>query len=144
MKKSYILTALLVVIANGVCLASDWPQYLGPDRNAVSTETGLMRSWPEEGPAVLWTVPLGQGFGGAVVSKGKVYVLDRVGNKQDVLRCTDLSTGTQDWTFAYDAAGEIDRPGSRSVPTIEGNNIYMCGSFGHLKCIDLRTHQAIW
>ena len=56
--------------------AADWPQYLGPNRNATSSETGLLRSWPKSGPKVLWTVPLGPGYGGAAVSEGKVYVLD--------------------------------------------------------------------
>ncbi|MFC1560902.1 PQQ-binding-like beta-propeller repeat protein [Candidatus Latescibacterota bacterium] len=143
-KKHIVLTVMLLLLVSNVSLSADWPQYLGPNRNAVSTETGLLRSWPEDGPSVLWTAPLGQGFGGAIVSNGMVYVLDRVGNEQDMLRCFDLSTGTQEWTFAYDAPGELDHPGSRSVSTIDGNNIYTCGSFGHVKCIDIRTYQAVW
>ena len=144
MKKHLALAVMLVLIASYVSLAADWPQYLGPDRNAVSTETGLKRSWPEDGPSVLWTFPLGEGFGGAAVSDGKVYVLDRVGSEQDVLRCIDLATGKQEWTFAYDAPGKFDHPGSRSVPAIEGNYIYTCGSFGHVHCIEKRTHKAVW
>ena len=134
----------MLVLTASCVMAADWPQYLGPDRNAVSTETGLKRSWPEDGPSVLWTFPLGEGFGGAAVSDGKVYVLDRVGSEQDVLRCIDLATGKQEWTFAYDAPGKFEPPGSRSVPTIEGNYIYTCGSFGHVHCIDKRTHKAVW
>jgi len=93
---------------------------------------------------VLWTLPLGGGFGGPAVSDGKVYVLDRVGKEQDVLRCIDLATGKEEWTFAYEAPGTFDRHGSRSVPAIEGNYIYTCGPLGHVRCIDKRTHKAVW
>ena len=71
--RSIILISVL--IATNQVVASDWPQYLGPDRNAVSNEKGLMRSWPADGPKVLWTVSLGEGFGGPAISEGKVHVL---------------------------------------------------------------------
>ena len=143
MKKHLALAAMLVLIVSRV-MATDWPQYLGPDRNGISRETRLKRSWSEDGPNVLWTFPLGEGFAGAAVSNGKVYVLDRVGNERDVLRCIDLVTGKEGWTFAYDAPGKFERHGSRSVPTIEGNYIYTCGPLGHVHCIDKNTHKAVW
>ena len=144
MKKHLILTVLFVLITSCICFATDWPQYLGPSRNAVSTETGIKRSWTNDPPDVLWTFPLGEGFAGPSVSKGKVYVLDRIGNQRDVLRCIDLASGKEEWTFTYEAPGQTERPGSRSVPTIEGNYVYTCGPFGHVHCIDTRTHEAIW
>jgi len=143
MKKYLALTVMLVLMTSYI-MAADWPQYLGPDRNGIATETGLKRSWPEDGPKVLWTFPLGEGFAGPAVSDGKVYVLDRVGSEQDVLRCIDLATGKEEWTFAYDAEGKFDRHGSRSVPTIEGNYVYTCGPLGHVRCIDKVTHKAVW
>jgi hypothetical protein len=118
MKKHLTLALMFVLITSWVCLAIDWPQYLGPGRNAISTETGIKRSWDNGVPDVLWTFPLGQGFGGPAVNDGKIYVLDRIGNEQDILRCLELATGKEQWTFAYDAPGETDHPGSRSVPTI--------------------------
>lgn len=144
MKKHSAFAVMFVLIASCVCLAMDWPQYLGPGRNAISTEKGIKRSWTNGAPDVLWTFPLGQGFGGPAVSDGKVYVLDRIGNEQDILRCLDLATGKEEWTFAYDAPGETAHPGSRSVPAIEGNYIYTCGPFGHLHCFDKRTHKPVW
>ena len=144
MRKDIARIGLLVLILSSIGLASDWPQYLGPGRNAVSTETGIKRSWPQSGPDVLWTIPLGEGFGGAAVSEGKVYVLDREGEKGDILRSFDLITGKQDWTYAYDAPGMLSHGGSRAVPTVEGNYIYACGSFGHFHCVDKRTHKSVW
>ena len=139
---SRIVTLVLILSSFG--LATDWPQYLGPGRNAVSTETGIKRSWPAGGPEVLWTVPMGEGFGGAAVSEGTVYVLDRNGEEGDILRALDLMTGKEYWRFAYDAPGKLDRGGSRSVPTVDGNHIYACGPFGHFHCFDKRTHKPVW
>ena len=125
-------------------IASDWPQYLGPDRNAVSGEKGLLKSWPAEGPKVLWTVPLGEGFGGAAISEGKVYVYDRVDKKTNVLRCLDLMTGKEEWTFSNEAPGSFSFDGSRSIPTIDGNKIYICDLVGNLNCVDKITHKSLW
>jgi len=124
--------------------SADWPQYLGPDRNGVSSETGLARSWPQGGPRVLWTVKLGPGFGGASVHSGKVYVLDRVEDKNDVLRCLDLNTGKEQWTFAYEAPGAVKFNGSRSVPAVDGKHVFTLGPFGDLHCISKTTHKAVW
>ncbi len=138
-----ILLISILLAANSV-FASDWPQYLGPDRNSVSTEKGLLRSWPAEGPKVLWTIPLGEGFGGAAVSEGKVYVYDRVEDKTNILRCLDLMTGKEEWTFSHEAPGSVSFDGSRSVPTIDGNKIYICDLVGNFHCIDKNTHKALW
>ncbi|MDY7010197.1 MAG: PQQ-binding-like beta-propeller repeat protein, partial [Planctomycetota bacterium] len=143
MKKHLAICGILILAAVVTTLA-DWPQYLGPNRNATSQETGLSRSWPKNGPKVFWTFPLGQGWAGASVSDGKVYVLDRVGGKQDVLRCIDLANGKEEWNFAYNAPGTIGEPGSRIVPAIDGNYVYTCGCLGHVHCVDKRTHRAVW
>jgi len=143
MKTKLMLIAAIIMITTGSTLA-DWPQYLGPNRNATSPEKGLLRCWPQDGPKVLWTVPLGPGYGGAAVSDGKVYVLDRIRSKQDVLRCLDLNTGKELWSYLYDAPGRVSHPGSRSTPAIDGNYIYTCGSFGDLYCFDKNNHKPAW
>ena len=51
---------------------SDWPQFRGPDRNAISRETGLLRKWPAAGPKQLWSVPVAQGYAGAAIVAGRV------------------------------------------------------------------------
>ncbi len=143
MKTNLTLAVAIVLLATCAGMAQ-WPQYLGPDRNGTSPETGLLRSWPEAGPKVLWTVPLGAGYGGAAVSEGKVYILDRIGNEKDVLRCLDLNTGKEQWSYQYDAPGRVQHPGSRSTPTIDHDYVYTCGSFGDVYCLDTNTHQPVW
>ena len=146
--KRYSIHLALVLLGTAVLAASagdlDWPQYLGPRRNSTSDQKGLLRSWPTNGPEVLWTVPVGKGYGGPVVKDGKVYLLDRDDKVGDKLRCLDLSTGKELWKFAYDAPGTVMFPGSRSVPTVDGNHVYSCGHNGDLYCIDINTHKPVW
>jgi len=135
---------LIVLMLTCSAWAADWPQYLGPDRNSISSEKGILRSWPDSGPKVLWTVTVGRGYGGPVIKDGKVYLLDRDDEVGDNLRCFDLSHGKELWNFAYDAPGRVSFPGSRSVPTVDGNHVYSCGHNGDLYCIDINTHKPIW
>ena len=77
-------------------------------------------------------------------SGGKVYLLDRDDKVGDNLRCFDLPSGKELWNFAYDAPGRVDHPGSRSTPTVDGNNVYTCGQQGDLYCINTGTHKPVW
>jgi outer membrane protein assembly factor BamB len=144
-KQSKIIFLLIILF---VCIsdlyAQDWPQYFGPTRNGMSVQKDILRSWPQQGPEVLWNVNIGIGFGGPVIKDGKVYLLDRDDKLGDNLRCFDLASGKELWNFAYDAPGSVMFPGSRSVPIIEGNRIYTCGPYGDLYCIDINTHKPLW
>jgi len=141
-RRSFAVVSVIVIT---VCSArADWPGYLGPNRDATSDEKGLLRSWPAEGPKVLWTLDMGPGYGGAAVSQGKVYLLDRIEGKKDVLRCIDLNSGKELWSFAYDARGTLSHKGSRSTPAIDGDYIYTCGGFGDVYCFDGRTRKPVW
>jgi len=144
MKARAGLIALLVTVSVAYAFAADWPGYLGPKRDGTSAEKGLLRTWPKEGPKVLWTVPVGIGYGGPAVVGGKVYLLDRDDTAGDKLRCLDLATGKELWSFAYDAPGKFDHPGSRTSPTVDGNNVYMFGPLGDLYCISTTTHKPVW
>jgi len=137
---------MLLIVLTVSCAAqgADWPQFLGPTRDGISSETGLATTWPAEGPKPLWTVPLGPGFGGAAVSNGKVYLMDRVGDQSDVLRCVDLAKGNKLWDFQFEAPGKVDKPGSRSTPTVDGKNIYIVGIMGDIYCINADTHEKVW
>mgnify|MGYP000203284511 CR=1 FL=1 len=123
---------------------ADWPQYLGPGRNAVAPTARLARSWPEGGPRIRWSFSLGRGFGGASVHGSEVFVLDRIAERSDVLRCIDLKTGTEKWNYTYDARGRHPHPGSRAVPTVDEDHIWAVGPFGHFHCISRKTHVPVW
>ena len=148
MKNAKIFSGLMVVvfavILSTFLWAEDWPQFLGPNRNSTSSQKNLLRTWPENGPEVLWTVGVGIGFGGPVIKDSKVYLLDRDDEVGDTLRCFDFSNGKEIWKFAYDAPGSVMFPGSRSVPAADGNRVYSCGPYGDLYCIDINTHKPVW
>ncbi len=143
-KLSLLFSALFTILLVNFVSAQDWPQYLGPDRNGISPQKDLLRSWPETGPEVLWKVDVGIGYGGPVVKDGKVYLLDRDDKVGDKMRCLDLNTGEELWTFEYDAVGEVMFPGSRSVPVVEDKYVYSCGPYGDLYCIDIESHKPVW
>ena len=138
------LVAAIILLSVACVVAADWPQYYGPRRDSTSTEKGILRSWPKEGPKVVWTTPVGIGYGGPAVSGGKVYLLDRDDRAGDNLRCLDFSNGKDLWTFAYDAPGSFNHPGSRSTPTVDGDHVYTCGPRGDLYCINTTTHKPVW
>ena len=141
-KFSSLLIVLLICATNAY--TQDWPQFLGPNRNSTSPQKNILRSWPESGPEVLWTVDVGIGYGGSVVKDGKVYLLDRDNEVGDIMRCFDLGSGEELWKHEYEAPGSVMFPGSRSVPILDGNYIYSCGPYGDLYCIDLNSHKAVW
>lgn len=145
MKKLNIYVTIVLLIA-GIAdvIAQDWPQYLGPSRNSTSTQKGILRTWPQNGPEVIWTAGVGIGFGGPVVRDGKVYLLDRDDKVGDKMRCFDLSSGKELWNFGYASPGTVMFPGSRSVPVLDGNRIYSSGPNGDLYCIDINTHKPLW
>jgi outer membrane protein assembly factor BamB len=139
-----IVTSALLALLPATARADDWPQFQGPRRDATSSEIGLLRSFPEGGPPVLWTTALGEGFGGAAVQGGEVYVLDRDGEDGDALRCFDLESGEELWTAAYPCRGRLDYSGSRSVPAIVGRRVFTIGGFGHVSCFDRDARELVW
>jgi hypothetical protein len=128
----------------GGASAADWPWAYGPRRDGTSDQKGLLRSWPAAGPEVLWTVPVGAGFGGAAVRDGRVYLLDRDEQVGDKLRVFDLASGKELWSFAYDAPGTFMFPGSRTTPVLDGDRVITCGPLGDLYSIDTKTQKPAW
>jgi outer membrane protein assembly factor BamB len=139
-----LIPVIVLIVCASNSYAQDWPQYLGPNGNSSSAQKNILRSWPQQGPEVLWTANVGIGYGGPVVKDGKVYLLDRDDKVGDKMRCFDLSNGKELWSFGYDAPGSVMFPGSRSVPALDANRLYSCGPYGNLYCIDINTHKALW
>jgi len=137
-----MIVVFLHIVSNS--LAQDWPQYLGPDRNSTSPQKGLLKTWAEGIPQILWSVNVGNGYGGPVVKNGKVYLLDRDDEAGDIMRCFNLQSGEELWKFDYPSPGSLPFPGSRSVPIVDEHHVYSCGHSGNLYCIDIQTHQPVW
>jgi outer membrane protein assembly factor BamB len=131
-----------------ICLlaAGDWPQLLGPARNGISAETGLLASWPKQGPKLVWEKPVGEGFSGPAVAGDRLILFHRVGNEEEV-ECLDAATGNGRWKYANatnyrDAYNKGNGP--RSTPLIAGNRVYTLGPTGELTCLELETGKRVW
>jgi outer membrane protein assembly factor BamB len=138
------LVTVMVALSVASALAADWPWIYGPRRDHTSAQKGLLRTWPQDGPRVLWTIPVGAGFGGPAVSGGSVYLLDRNEKVGDTLRVLDLTSGKELWTFAYDAPGSFMFAGSRTTPTVDGDHVYTVGPMGDLHAINTKTRKPAW
>ena len=143
MRHTLGVVAMVALSVTGAS-ASDWPWAYGPRRDNSSDQKGLLRSWPQAGPEVLWSVPVNAGFGGPAISEGKVYLLDRDEKVGDKLRVFDLATGKELWSFAYDAPGGFMFAGSRTTPTVDGERVYISGPLGDLYCISTKTQKPVW
>ena len=144
MRNTAKLMTVVVALSATSVFAADWPWIYGPTGNSTSDQKGLLRTWPEAGPKVLWTAPMGAGFGGPAVSDGKVYLLDRDEQVGDTLRVFDLSSGKELWSFAYDAPGKFMFAGSRTTPTVDGEHVYISGPLGDLYAINTKTQKPVW
>lgn len=125
--------------------AADWPQFLGPDRNAVAPDAkGLPRSWPEGGPKVLWRVPTGEGFGGVCVYDDSVLLLDRKVGEEDIVRRLRLADGEEIWRSPFNAPGKLGHQGSRSTPATDGDRVFSIGPHGHIRAVKFSDGSVVW
>ncbi len=124
--------------------AGDWPQWHGPNRDAVSTETGLLKSWPEGGPKMDWHVSgLGLGFSSLAITGGKIFTMGDRGDDQNVT-ALDLRDGKQLWSTRIGAAWHDEYGGPRATPTVDGALLYVIGTDGELACLETATGKERW
>jgi outer membrane protein assembly factor BamB len=121
---------------------ADWPQFRGPNRNGISTETGLLSHWSGTGPKRLWGVQVGQGFSSVAVVGDRVYT---VGNyqSQDFVSCLNAANGKVVWQHKY-ACSPGDYAGPRATPTIHDGNVYTLSREGHAFCLNAATGKVVW
>jgi len=149
--------------------ADDWPQWLGPQRDGVWREAGIIEKFPEGGPPVLWRHKIGAGYSGPAVADGRVYVMDRqlaagaknhdesmmprrapqpIAGTERVL-CFDASGGQQSgkllWTHEYDCPYGVSYPaGPRATPVVADGRVYTLGTEGHLHCLNATDGKVVW
>src|SRR4051812_10669384 len=146
MKRLFVCTGLLALGLAAAAAAADWPQFLGPARDAHSAEKGLVRSFPKKGPAVVWDREVGDGYSGPVVAGGRLILFHRVGD-EDLVECLHAVTGKRQWQFSYetsyrDKLGKGDGP--RSTPLIAGKRVWTLAADGRLHCLDLEEGTKVW
>jgi len=162
----FVLSFLVVfaigsVIAWGAEPADDWPQWLGPKRDGIWRETGILETFPKNGPKELWRTPIGGGFAGPAVVGDRVYVTDRVlaegaKNPDDPFRkakvegkervlCLAARSGKILWTHEHDCTYNISYPaGLRTTTLLSGAKFYTLGAMGDLLCLHADKGKVIW
>lgn len=163
MSRIALLAALAFLVSiPSLCPADDWPQWLGPQRDGVWREQGLLPELPKEGLKVRWRAPVGMGYAGPAVAGGKVFLLDRqltngtknpanpfdrikgIPGNERVL-CLDEATGKTVWTYEYDCPYTVSYAGGpRCTPAVVGDRVYTFGTEGHFHCLDATSGKVVW
>ena len=124
----------------------DWTSFLGPNHNAVSSETKLLTKWSESGPPLVWEMIKGKSYTSPAVQGQRLILFHRLGN-EEVVECLHAETGERYWKFSYPTQFE-DRygynNGPRASPVIDGDRVYTHGAEGKLHCLNLETGQVLW
>jgi outer membrane protein assembly factor BamB len=152
---------LLFAFACATLRADDWPQWLGPKRDSIWRETGIVDKFPAEGPPVRWRVKIGPGYSGPIVAQGRVYLTDRrlpetassstdpfqrsaISGGERVL-CLNESDGKLVWQYQYECTYTISYPaGPRAAPLVSDGKVYTLGAEGNLLCLDTGTGKVLW
>jgi outer membrane protein assembly factor BamB len=145
---------LAVVATVSTALANEksfgeWPQWRGPNRDGVSTESGLLKNWPEGGPKLLWEIKgLGTGYSSVSISNGKLYTMGdrtstdpKLSGKAQFVIAYDHATRKELWA-AYIGPPHADGP--RCTPTVDDGYVYATGTSGDIVCADASSGQLRW
>lgn len=130
--------------ASGIGKSRDWPQILGPDRNGISGETGLMTAWPKDGPSEVWRVAGGVGMSGLAISGSRVYTMVQKAERQWIV-CLDAKTGKGIWET--DLAPEYRNAmgdGPRGTPAVTGDVVFTFTGEGILAALKTADGSLVW
>lgn len=155
-----VAVSFLAVVAARPAAGDDWPQWMGPHRDDVWAEAGIVEKFPADGPKVLWRKPVSGGFAGPAVAGGKVYVTDYLKSEGDAkpaptkrnslvgkerVFCLDAQTGAELWKHEYDCDYTISYPaGPRCTPTVDEGKVFCLGAMGDLLCLAADSGSVIW
>lgn len=127
-------------------LPGAWPRFRGVNGDAIGhVDVTLARNWPAEGPAVLWSVDLGEGYAGAAILNGRVYVVDYDQEKHgDAIRCFSLADGKEIWRYFYPVRVKRNHGMSRTTPAVTDKYVVTFGPKCHVACLDAVTGELNW
>jgi outer membrane protein assembly factor BamB len=136
---------LILVVSCIVAPAADWPQWRGVNRDGKSAETGLLDSWPKDGPRLLWKAQdLGDGYSGPAIVGDRLYVQGQQGGQQFVM-AYNVDNGKQLWKTPAGKLFNGDRGhGPRSTPTVDGARLYALSADGTLVCLETANGRLVW
>ena len=140
-----IWSAFWLVSVALLATAADWPQWRGPNRDGISPETGLLRSWPASGPRLVWKAQgLGEGYSNLAIAQGRIFTQGQRGRAQFVIALNKAS-GRKLWqTPAGKSYRDSHGSGPRSTPTVDGDRVFALSADGTLVCLETSTGNTVW
>jgi outer membrane protein assembly factor BamB len=161
MRRSRFLMVLCLQAVTLAGLADDWPQWMGPHRDDIWRERGVVQSFPTNGPPVVWRAPIDGGYSGPAVVGSRLFVLDRPTGtsqapvagesappkapKSERVLCLDAATGKTIWEHSYPCPYNIGYPGGpRTTPTVADGRVFSLGAMGDLLCLRAENGDVIW
>lgn len=146
---NHLLAALVfwagTTIGSDVGRAADWPQFRGPDRTGISSETGLLRTWPADGPRRVWATDVCLGYAGAAIHSGRVYFNDYDRKTSEwLVRCLSLDDGSELWRHAEKKRIRPNHGITRTVPAVDGQRVFSLDPKCVFHCLDAATGKELW
>jgi outer membrane protein assembly factor BamB len=145
-----LLVGVFLLAVSGSALAqaaanASWPQWRGPNRDGISKETGLLKQWPTEGPALVWKASgAGGGYSSFSIANGRLFTMGLRGDREFIV-AFDIATGREAWATQHGGAFRNDRgDGPRGTPTVDGDRLYALGGNGDLSAIEIRSGRLVW
>ncbi len=137
--------ALIPLTIGHTAPEAEWPQWRGPLRNGISSETGFLKQWPAQGPAVTWSIAnLGEGYGSLAVKADRIYVQGTSGAASAIF-CLNRADGKVIWSASLGPkVNESRGNGPRGTPTLDGDRIYVLTENGDLACLRARDGSRVW
>jgi outer membrane protein assembly factor BamB len=126
-----------------------WPQWRGPNRDGISTETGWRKDWPAEGMKPLWRATVGVGMSSSVVAGGRLITQGNDGEGRDHVLALDAATGAELWRFTFPCKTDahempIVPSGPGATPTLVAGHVFALSREGDLLCLDVTNGQPAW
>lgn len=123
----------------------DYPQFLGPGRDAQVDSVRLARDWERTPPQLVWKKPIGAGWSGFAIV-GKYAFTQEQRGPHELVTCYHLTTGRLVWSHADEGRFQsvVGGDGPRATPTVFQGNVYSMGAEGVLNCLDAATGRRIW
>jgi outer membrane protein assembly factor BamB len=141
-----VLAVVLVSLSEAAAQATgDWPQWRGAHRDGISKETGLLKQWPAEGPALVWKATgAGAGYSSLAIASERIFTMGVRGGREYVI-AFDVATGKEVWATANGGVFSNDKgDGPRGTPTVDGDRLYALGGNGDLSCLETKSGRVVW
>lgn len=144
-----LIFTLFSLTAASPLRAESWPQWRGLHRDGLSPEKGLLRSWPAEGPRLLWQADsIGSGYSAPAVAGNRLFVLSNEGLDLEFVLALSVESGKKLWSAQLGKVGKPDQrpnyPAARSTATVEGDRLWALSSDGDLACLEAESGNRVW